>query len=296
MADRDRTGPASGPEGAGVARCLRCQHDNPADAAFCDECGTRLAVACPGCGEPNRGGAKFCRRCGQGLVPPSGATPGLPSKLGAPESYIPRHLAAKILTAKSALEGERKQVTILFADLKGSMELLADRDPEEARKLLDPVLFSLGILKLDQGDFVGALAPLERGFELCRTREVPALLHDFAWALGAAYHGTGRRVEGVALMEDAVRGFADQNLRWSWWAGRVGALAGAYLLDGRPADAIRVAKDGLATALIAPESVSRSGVRTHTQPPHGGWHREAKHASGDLFPIRWSRGAGSVGW
>jgi class 3 adenylate cyclase len=51
-----------------------------------------------------------------------------------------KHLAEKILTSKSALEGERKQVTVLFADLKGSMELLADRDPEEARKLLDPVL------------------------------------------------------------------------------------------------------------------------------------------------------------
>ena len=58
----------------------------------------------------------------------------------APESYTPKHLAEKILTSKAALEGERKQVTVLFADLKGSMELLADRDPEEARKLLDPVL------------------------------------------------------------------------------------------------------------------------------------------------------------
>jgi predicted ATPase/class 3 adenylate cyclase len=58
----------------------------------------------------------------------------------APLSYTPRHLAEKILTSKSTLEGERKQVTVLFADLKGSMELLADRDPEEARQLLDPVL------------------------------------------------------------------------------------------------------------------------------------------------------------
>src|SRR5262249_61435007 len=57
-----------------------------------------------------------------------------------PESYTPKHLAKKILTSKSALEGERKQVTVLFADLKGSLELLADRDPEEARKILDPVL------------------------------------------------------------------------------------------------------------------------------------------------------------
>jgi len=57
-----------------------------------------------------------------------------------PESYTPKHLAEKILTSKSALEGERKQVTVLFADLRGSMELLAERDPEEARRLLDPVL------------------------------------------------------------------------------------------------------------------------------------------------------------
>src|SRR5262249_12872133 len=57
-----------------------------------------------------------------------------------PLAYTPPYLAEKILTARSALEGERKQVTVLFADLKGSMELLADRDPEEARQLLDPVL------------------------------------------------------------------------------------------------------------------------------------------------------------
>ena len=60
--------------------------------------------------------------------------------MAAPHSYTPKHLAEKILTSKAALEGERKQVTVLFADLKGSMELLADRDPEDARKLLDPVL------------------------------------------------------------------------------------------------------------------------------------------------------------
>jgi class 3 adenylate cyclase len=61
-------------------------------------------------------------------------------KFASPETYTPKHLAEKILTSKSALEGERKQVTVLFADMKGSMELLADRDPEEARKLLDPVI------------------------------------------------------------------------------------------------------------------------------------------------------------
>src|SRR5204862_3489764 len=57
-----------------------------------------------------------------------------------PESYTPKHLAERILVSRAALEGERKQVTVLFADLKGSMELLVDRDPEDARKILDPVL------------------------------------------------------------------------------------------------------------------------------------------------------------
>jgi class 3 adenylate cyclase/tetratricopeptide (TPR) repeat protein len=110
-------------------------------------------------------------------------------------------------------------------------------------------LFGLGALKLDQGDFVGAVAPLERGLELCRTREVPSLVPDFAGVLGAAYHGTGRRAEGVALMEDAARGFASQTVRMpAGWAGRVGALGGAYLLDGRLADATRIAQEGLAAA------------------------------------------------
>src|SRR5207244_7113102 len=63
-----------------------------------------------------------------------------PPSVRPPLAYTPPYLAEKILTSRSALAGERKQVTVLFADLKGSMELLADRDPEDARRLLDPVL------------------------------------------------------------------------------------------------------------------------------------------------------------
>ncbi len=66
--------------------------------------------------------------------------PSVQARLSSPQAYTPQHLAEKILTSRAALEGERKQVTVLFADLKGSMELLADRDSEEARKLPDPVL------------------------------------------------------------------------------------------------------------------------------------------------------------
>src|SRR5215471_2989742 len=116
-------------------KCPRCQQENPAGQKFCGECGARLTAVCPACSASNAPGQKFCGECGASLS--QGAAAG---KFASPESYTPKHLAEKILTSKTALEGERKQVTVLFADLKGSMELLADRDPEEARKLLDPVL------------------------------------------------------------------------------------------------------------------------------------------------------------
>ncbi len=87
------------------------------------------------CGHGNAPSSHFCNACGEALSSPATA----PSR-ATPESYTPKHLAARILTSRGALEGERKRVTVLFADLKGSMEMLADRDPEEARQLLDPVL------------------------------------------------------------------------------------------------------------------------------------------------------------
>src|SRR5438034_288979 len=75
------------------------------------------------------------------LMPaPSATAPPPEPTFRSPQTYTPQHLAERILTSRAALEGERKQVTVLFADLKGSMELLADRDPEEARAILDPVL------------------------------------------------------------------------------------------------------------------------------------------------------------
>ncbi len=118
-------------------RCAQCQHDNPTGAKFCLECGTRFALSCTNCGTELPAGAKFCLECGQALEAQAAV---IQPRFASPETYTPKHLAEKILTSKSALEGERKHVTILFADIKGSMELLADRDPEEARKLLDPVL------------------------------------------------------------------------------------------------------------------------------------------------------------
>jgi len=115
-------------------QCPSCKVENDERLKFCEDCGAPLARACPSCGAQIRPGKKFCGECGSSMdSPPT-------SGFASPRQYTPKHLAEKILTSKSALEGERKQVTVLFADLKGSMELLADRDPEEARKILDPVL------------------------------------------------------------------------------------------------------------------------------------------------------------
>ena len=118
-------------------QCSRCQTENRAGRRFCADCGASLALSCTSCGFTNEPGEKFCGGCGTPLT----VAPRAPELLASsPRTYTPAHLAEKIRTSRSALDGERKQVTVLFADLKGSMELLADRDPEEARQLLDPVL------------------------------------------------------------------------------------------------------------------------------------------------------------
>jgi class 3 adenylate cyclase/tetratricopeptide (TPR) repeat protein len=127
-------------------RCARCGADNREGRRFCAECGAGLLPSgCPACGFGNEPGERFCGGCGAPLATAARPDPREPAAASAPapaapEAYTPRHLAEKILTSRAAMEGERKQVTVLFADMKGSMELLADRDPEEARALLDPVL------------------------------------------------------------------------------------------------------------------------------------------------------------
>src|SRR6267143_253370 len=91
-------------------------------------------MKCPRCQAENPTGTRFCGQCAAPLDQPAR------SRFAATESYTPQHLAEKILTSRTALEGERKQVTVLFADLKGSTELIRDLDPEAAQHLLDPAL------------------------------------------------------------------------------------------------------------------------------------------------------------
>ena len=113
-------------------QCTRCQTENRTGRRFCAECGAPLALACAACGFANEPGEKFCGGCGTPLTTAS-HTP--EPRVPPPQAYTPSHLTDKILAARPALAGERKQVTVLFADLKDSTALIRDLDPEAAQQL-----------------------------------------------------------------------------------------------------------------------------------------------------------------
>jgi class 3 adenylate cyclase/tetratricopeptide (TPR) repeat protein len=120
-------------------QCPHCQHNNSATAKFCEECGQGLPLRCPACGFEAAPSAKFCAECGQRLGSPAPAAARQDTAVS-PRVYTPQHLAEKILQSQAALEGERKQVTVLFADIKDSTELIRGLDPEAAQQLLDPAI------------------------------------------------------------------------------------------------------------------------------------------------------------
>ena len=112
-------------------RCSKCGFDNPDGMKFCGQCTTPLALVCPKCGFENPSGFRFCGHCTTALRPGSAKPPASnPIIDSIPEADSPA----------AHLDGERKTVTALFADIKGSTELMEDLDPEEARAIVDPVL------------------------------------------------------------------------------------------------------------------------------------------------------------
>src|SRR5262245_35307548 len=143
--------------------CASCGFANQPESQFCEECGTKLVRACPSCGREVRPSAKFCPTCGSPLAGQSSvqrlassvqrssgfgvrsSQPLIPDPRP-PSSYTPPHLAQRILAEQAAMEargtveGERKVITALFADLKGSTALIEGLDPEEARAIIDPAL------------------------------------------------------------------------------------------------------------------------------------------------------------
>src|SRR5690349_2648444 len=129
-------------------RCRACQFDNPTGMRFCGQCGAPLATACPKCGAEMPAGFRFCGQCGMNLelatsqsaAAPSPKSAAAPASARSVASYTPKHLAEKILKSRSALEGERRQVTVLFADVVGFTTLAEKLDPEEVHQVIDGFL------------------------------------------------------------------------------------------------------------------------------------------------------------
>ena len=111
-------------------QCPQCQAQNREGAQFCRECGARFDVVCPACGARIEAGSSFCDSCGAALSVSPAAAATL-ARFASPGNYTPKHLAEKILTSRSAIEGERKQVTVLFADLSGFTSISERLDPED---------------------------------------------------------------------------------------------------------------------------------------------------------------------
>ncbi len=177
--------------------CPRCRAENLPGHRFCVACGRALETACARCGFVQEEGARFCGGCGR-PIPASGL-----ARFASPESYTPPHLAEKIRTSRGTLEGERKQVTVLFADMKGSLELLADRDPEDARRMLDPVLGAMmeavhryeGTVNQVLGDGIMAIfgAPVAHENHAVRAAYAALRMHEGVQRLARDL----RRAEGV---------------------------------------------------------------------------------------------------
>lgn len=115
--------------------CPNCQFENPDDAKFCIECGSQLEFHCPNCGIITPVTGKFCKECGYDLKKPKEEP--LPINYSEPQSYTPKHLTDKIFSTRSSVEGERKLVTVLFADVANYTALSEKLDPEEVHQIMD---------------------------------------------------------------------------------------------------------------------------------------------------------------
>jgi ribosomal protein L40E len=114
--------------------CPQCQTELPDDAQFCNKCGGKTELSCPECGKGNPPDSNFCLKCGHDLRKPKESAP---IDYNEPQSYTPKHLADKILSNRIAIEGERKLVTILFADVANSTAMFEKLDPEAVHEIMD---------------------------------------------------------------------------------------------------------------------------------------------------------------
>ncbi|MGD9081778.1 MAG: zinc ribbon domain-containing protein, partial [Desulfobacterales bacterium] len=123
-------------------KCPKCQFENREGAKFCNECGSKFELTCPECGVTNRPGSKFCDECGSKLSLPAEQAPkdlSFDEKLTKIQKYLPKGLTEKILSQRDRIEGERKQVTVMFCDMQGFTPLSEMLGIEEAYSIIDQV-------------------------------------------------------------------------------------------------------------------------------------------------------------
>jgi hypothetical protein len=244
---------------------MECHAPNDAERRFCAACGERLSVRCPACTFANNPGDRFCGGCGQTLA----------RSLESPLAHTPPHLAEKILSSRGALEGERKQVTVLFADLKGSMELLAGCDPEDARRVLDPVLARMmdavhhyeGTVNQVMGDGIMALfgAPLAHEDHAVRACYAALRMQEFV----RRHAEDVQRREGIAVQirvglnsGEVPRWANDPAMRaWRVWMK-------TYYPDGNANDGYNIYAYTAAQALVevlrrAGDDLTRANIMRH---------------------------------
>ena len=167
-------------------RCPQCGFEGQDSGKFCSECGASLVLVCSACGTASTPGSKFCKECGQRLAaigtpgrPLPGSTSPTPSLAGSPasyaeririrddrfaspQSYTPKPLAEKILSSRSAIEGERKQVTVMFTDVSGFTAMSSRLDPEDVHEIMEDTGTNLAGVDPTYGTLVGA-ADVRRG-------------------------------------------------------------------------------------------------------------------------------------
>jgi class 3 adenylate cyclase len=192
-------------------RCSSCGNDNRERRKFCAQCGQRLKLACPSCDAPNEPQARFCGDCGAALVvrAQSGAIQPPAIASTTPDIRTESRIAAAKAESQLTLEGERKTVTALFADIKGSTELMRDLDPEDARAIIDPVLQLMmaavhrygGYVAQSTGDGIFALfgAPIAHEDHPQRALHAALAIHE-----ELRRYADGLRVDGKIPVEARV--------------------------------------------------------------------------------------------
>jgi class 3 adenylate cyclase/tetratricopeptide (TPR) repeat protein len=278
---------------AGPVLCPACRFENTAAAKFCGACGARLAAGCPQCGTENPPTFKFCSECGTALTGAAPAPTTSPPTAAAPKdavfrlqeaklaTYTPAHLAEKILTSRAALEGERKAVTVLFADVVGFTELASRLTPEDIHTVMDGCFERLseavhryeGTINQFTGDGIMALF----GAPIAREDHAERALHA-ALAIQAAIAAYGQALAREKGIEFRMRiglhsgtvvvGRIGDNLRMDYTAQGDTVNLAARLEQGCPPGRVLVSETTrrLAEAAFTFQAVPPLAVKGKTAP------------------------------